>query len=58
MQLSRDIAQAMVGTPEQWTEKTFLDVVRTIRARTGAEVSFLEGQPELVGTPWLDGAAL
>lgn len=54
MQISRDMAYAMVGTPEEWTEKTFLDIVRSIRASTGAEVVLLEAQPELAGTPWLD----
>lgn len=55
MQISRDMANAMVGTPEEWTEKTFLDIVRSIRVQTGAEVALLEAQPELSGTPWLDG---
>ena len=54
LQVSRELASAMVGTPEQWTEKTFLDVVRQITATTGASVKLLEGQPELQGTPWLD----
>ncbi|MHB1013921.1 MAG: lipoprotein [Desulfurivibrionaceae bacterium] len=53
-QISRDMAYAMVGTPEEWTEKTFLDIVRSIRAKTGAEVTLIEAQPELAGTPWLD----
>ncbi len=53
-QVSRDMANAMVGTPEEWTEKTFLDIVRSIRANTGAEIVLLEAQPELSGTPWLD----
>ncbi len=53
-QISRDMAYAMVGTPEEWTEKTFLDIVRSIRANTGAEITLLEAQPELSGTPWLD----
>lgn len=53
-QISRDMANAMVGTPEEWTEKTFLDIVRSIRANTGAEIALLEAQPELSGTPWLD----
>lgn len=55
MQISRDMANAMVGTPEEWTEKTFLDIVRSIRASTGAEVTLLEAQPEITGMPWLDG---
>ena len=53
-ELSRIMASAMVGTPEQWTEKTFLDIVRSIRERTGASITYLEGHPELSGTPWLD----
>lgn len=55
-QVSRDIANAMVGTPEEWTEKTFLDIVRSIHANTGADITLLEAQPELSGTPWLDSA--
>lgn len=55
-QISRDMANAMMGTPEEWTEKTFLDIVRSIRTSTGAEVVLLEAQPELSGTPWLDNA--
>lgn len=54
MQISRNMASAMVGTPEEWTEKTFLDIVRSIRKATGAEVTYLEGYPKLYGTPWLD----
>lgn len=54
MELSRMAASAMVGTPEEWTEKTFLDIVRQIRIDTGADISFLEGYPTQQGTPWLD----
>ncbi|MCL2906256.1 hypothetical protein [Shewanella fodinae] len=54
MQLSRSLANAMVGTPEEWTEKTFMDIVRAIQKETGAEISYLEGYPKLSGTPWLD----
>ncbi len=57
MQISRSMASAMVGTPEEWTEKTFLDIVRSIREKTGAEVAYLEGEPEMSGTPWLDQKA-
>lgn len=53
-QVSRALAGALAGSPEEWTEKTFLDVVRNIRKVTGAEVQFLEGVPKLQGTPWLD----
>jgi hypothetical protein len=50
------MASAMVGTPEEWTEKTLLDVVRQIKLSTNADVALLEAQPELGGTPWLDPA--
>ena len=53
-QLSRSMAYAMVGTPEEWTEKTFLDIVRTIRDEAGADIQYLEGFPKMAGTPWLD----
>ncbi len=53
-QISRSMANAMVGTPEEWTEKTCLDIVRTINERTHAEIKYLEGYPKLSGTPWLD----
>lgn len=54
MQISRNMASAMVGSPEEWTEKTFLDIARSIRKETGAEIAYIEGYPKLSGTPWLD----
>lgn len=54
LQLSRDMASAMAGTPEEWTEKALLDIVRSVRAGTGAEIVLLEAQPEIGGMPWLD----
>lgn len=54
MQISREMASAMVGTPEEWTEKTFLDIVRQVKSETEAEITYLEGYPKLQGTPWLD----
>ncbi|MBI2734851.1 MAG: hypothetical protein HYX44_16550 [Aquabacterium sp.] len=56
-QVSRDLAGAMVGTPEEWTEKTFLDVARNVHARIDAKVALLEAQPEISGTPWVDPIA-
>lgn len=53
-QISRDLASSMVGTPEEWTEKTFLDIARNINAKVEAKLTLLEAQPELAGTPWLD----
>jgi hypothetical protein len=48
------MANAIIGTQEEWTEKTFLDIVRSIRNKTAAEITLLEAEPELSGTPWLD----
>lgn len=50
--LGRALAEQVVGKPDGWMEKTILDVVREIRAKTGATVSYVEGQPEIAGTPW------
>lgn len=50
-QVSRDIANSLVGTPEQWVNKTILDTVAAIEKATGAKVVRLEGQPELTDLP-------
>jgi hypothetical protein len=50
-QVSRDIASSLVGTPEQWVNKTILDTVRAIESATGATAVRLEGQPELTDLP-------
>jgi len=50
-QVSRDIAHSLVGTPEQWVNKTILDMTRQIEVNTQATVVHLEGQPELGSTP-------
>ncbi len=52
--LARKAAYAMVGTPEEWAEKTVLDVVRKIKQQTGGEVKFLEGYPRMNSAPWQD----
>lgn len=54
MEIARKGAFALVGTPEEWVEKTFLDIVRNIRKVTTADVSLVEGYPKVQGTPWLD----
>ena len=54
LELSRAAAGVMVGTPEEWTEKTFLDIVRQIVKETNSKASYIEGYPKLEGTPWLD----
>lgn len=50
-QVSRTIANSLVGTPEQWVNKTILDTVRAIENATGAKAVRLEGQPELNDLP-------
>ena len=55
MQISRNLAHAMVGTPEEWTERTMLDVVRSINLNTKSNIELLEAEPEITGTPWLEG---
>jgi hypothetical protein len=52
MQVSREMASGMVGTPEEWAEKTFLDVIRSVKQTTGGEIRLIEGQPDIKGTPW------
>ncbi len=32
-----------------------LDVVRKVYKETNAEIIFVDGYPEMSGTPWLDG---
>ena len=50
-QVSRTIANSLVGTPEQWVNKTILDTVRSIENATGSRAVRLEGQPELIELP-------
>ncbi|MET0858358.1 MAG: hypothetical protein ABWY27_16535 [Telluria sp.] len=50
-QVTRDIAFKMVGTPEEWVNKTILDMVRSIESGANAKVTHLEGQPELGAEP-------
>ena len=54
MQVSRAVADSLVGTPEQWVNKTIVDTMRSIEKATGAKVVHLEGQPEIGGLPWVD----
>jgi hypothetical protein len=46
----------LMGTPETWTDQTMVDVVRSIRDSTGAQVALVEAKPALAGTPWLEMA--
>lgn len=53
-ELARGAAQAMVGTPEQWTNKTVIDTVRAVQSATGQEVRYVEGQPQITDLPKVD----
>ena len=46
----------VLGTPEKYVERTMLDIVRTIRQTTNAQVALVEAKPDVSGTPWLDSA--
>jgi hypothetical protein len=51
----RRVSGAVLATPEQFTESTMMDIVRTIRTTTRAQVALVEAKPNLPGTPWLEG---
>jgi hypothetical protein len=51
----RRVSGMMFGTPEKFTENTMLDIVRSIRTNTKAQVSLVEAKPNLPGTPWMEG---
>ena len=46
----------VLGTPEKFIDKTMLDLVRTIRETTKAQVALVEARPEVTGAPWLEEA--
>lgn len=50
-QISRDIANRLVGTPEEWVNKTIWDMVRSVEAVAQAKATYVEGQPELGPEP-------
>ena len=52
--LGRALAGAVVGDPREWTNKTIVGTVRSVRKKTGAEVSYVEGQPAFTDEPWND----
>jgi hypothetical protein len=53
-QIGQTIANSLVGTPEQWVNKTIMDTVRSVEKATSAKVVHLEGQPELTDLPSVD----
>jgi len=44
----------VAGTPDKYAERTLLDIVRTIRESTNAQVALVEAKPEVAGAPWLE----
>ena len=52
--LGRALGEAIVGKSDNWTNKTILDSVRSVRRVTNAKITYVEGQPEFTGTPWED----
>lgn len=46
----------VLGTPEKYVERTMLDIVRTIRQTTNAQVALVEAKPDVAGAPWLESA--
>lgn len=51
---TKDIADAMVGSPDVWVNKTIVDTVRSIQSATHGQVTHLEGQPKIGDLPWAD----
>lgn len=52
--ISLKVADSIVGTPEQWVNKTIMDTVRSIEKLASAKVVHLEGQPDLGNLPAVD----
>lgn len=54
MQIAREASQAIIGTPEEWLNKTVIDSLRAVQKAAGVEPKYLEGQPELGALPGVD----
>jgi hypothetical protein len=57
MQLAREASQAIVGTPEEWLNKTIVDTIRSVESSLGVASSYVEGQPAIGNLPKVDAAA-
>lgn len=53
-QVSQNIANSIVGTPEAWVNKTIVDTVRAIEVNANAKITHVEGQPVIANLPWVD----
>lgn len=47
-------ADALIGTPETWVNKTIVDTVRAVESAAGTRALHVEGQPELGPLPAVD----
>lgn len=56
--LGRAIAGAVVKDPREWTNKTIVGTVRSVANKTGATVTYVEGQPAFTDAPWNDANTL
>ena len=56
--LGRAVAGAVVGNPREWTNKTIIGTVRSVANKTGAVVTYVEGQPAFSEEPWNDANTL
>lgn len=54
MQIAREASQAMVGTPEEWLNKTIVDAVRGAEKAASASARYVEGQPVIGSLPAVD----
>lgn len=52
--LARDATAGVIGTPEQWVNKTIVDTVRSIEIATASKMTYVEGQPALGDLPQVD----
>jgi hypothetical protein len=54
--LEQGLAGDLVGTPDEWVNKTITDTVRNIASTSHAQVVQIEGQPHIAGDglPWVD----
>jgi len=54
--LTESLAGGLVGTPDEWVNKTIVDTVRSIQNATHSHVTQVEGQPKIAGDalPWVD----
>lgn len=56
--VGRAISNKIVGTPDAWVSKTLLDMVRSIRERTAAKVTYVDGSLDFQGEPWMQSSQL